>query len=509
MPQNKVDNTPATQPTASEMRSWYEKHKKQIEKYEDANNALKNLRDVTKSSSYRTISNYSKETVKSYLKNISSNESNLRNLSRFLFYRSEVYYRLVKYYAGQLDLSIRSVIPNYSLTEDNDKDAVLQSFEETSKKLDEMNIQYEFFKAAIVALREDAAYYCAYYTEGEGLFLLPLDPDYAKIQGEYSDGSYGFAYDMSYFRRNKEFLEYWGEPWQSMNSEYESTGEKWQTVPEEYGVCVKFRAEDWETVVPPFAPMFIDIINLLDLAEYQAVQEAANIYKLIWLEMETLNGTNEPDDWKVNPQIMIEYFDRMLNEALPDYVSAAIVPGKLKEISFPNDASTDVTKVEKATSEILNTAGGAQVLNSSTVSGTTAFTGSMKVDSEFTLSSLIPQIERIVNRLLKYYCSNPCRVKFFEISTFTKEEYKKTMMESAQYGLPTKLMVNNLNGFSEMDTLALNFLEEECLGLSDIFRPLQSSYTTTSDSSGGGQTKDDSDLTDDGEASRDKRDNSN
>ena len=43
MPQNKVDNTPATQPTASEMRSWYEKHKKQIEKYEDANNALKNL----------------------------------------------------------------------------------------------------------------------------------------------------------------------------------------------------------------------------------------------------------------------------------------------------------------------------------------------------------------------------------------------------------------------------------------------------------------------------------
>ena len=131
MPQNKVDNAPAAQPSASEMRNWYEEHKKQIEKYEDTNNALKNLRDITKSSSYRTISNYSKETVKSYLKNISSNESNLRNLSRFLFYRSEVYYRLVKYYAGQLDLSIRSVIPNYSLTEDNDKDAVLQSFEET------------------------------------------------------------------------------------------------------------------------------------------------------------------------------------------------------------------------------------------------------------------------------------------------------------------------------------------------------------------------------------------
>ena len=129
----------------------------------------------------------------------------------------------------------------------------------------------------------------------------------------------------------------------------------------------------------------------------------------------------------------------------------------------------------------------------------------MKVDSEFALSSLIPQIERVVNRLLKFYCSNPCKVKFFEISTFTKEEYKKSMMESAQYGLPTKLMVNNLNGFSEIDTLALNFLEEECLGLSNIFKPLQSSYTTSS--SAGGQTKDDSDITDDGVASRDKKDN--
>ena len=55
MPQNKVDSTPANQPTAKEMKDWYEQHKKQLEKYEDANNALKNLRDITKSSSYRTV----------------------------------------------------------------------------------------------------------------------------------------------------------------------------------------------------------------------------------------------------------------------------------------------------------------------------------------------------------------------------------------------------------------------------------------------------------------------
>ena len=65
-----------------------------------------------------------------------------------------------------------------------------------------------------------------------------------------------------------------------------------------------------------------------------------------------------------------------------------------------------------------------------------------------------------------------------------------------------------MNGFSELDTLALNFLEEECLQLSNKFVPLQSSHTQNGDpsSEAGAPTKDSDELTDDGEASRDKKD---
>ena len=57
------------------------------------------------------------------------------------------------------------------------------------------------------------------------------------------------------------------------------------------------------------------------------------------------------------------------------------------------------------------------------------------------------------------------------------------------------------------DGTKISFVEDDVdyeVPISDVFKPF-----TTSDSSGGGQAKDDSDLTDDGEASRDKRDNSN
>lgn len=498
-------NVPTKQPTVTEMREWYEKNKKRIENYDNASEALKKYRNVIKTNT-KSINNYSKESVKGYLQAIGSNEVNLRSLSRYLYYRSQIYYRLVKYNSNQMDLSVRSVIPVYNLTEDNDKDAILQSYYDTLKTLNEMNLQYEFLKAYTIAFREDITYNVAYYTEGEGFFLLPLDPDYCKIEGVYQDGSFAFAMDMTYFRRNQELLEFWGEPFESMNKEYEKTNVKWQSVPPEYAVCLKARAEDWDVVVPVFAPIFLSIISLLNLEDIQDIVDEQQIYKLIWSEMETIDGSEIPDDFKVDPDVSLDYWERFVNEALPDYTSTAILPGKLNAIDFNNDAATDVSKVQKATQTILNTAGGAQILNSATISGTTAFSGSIRADAEFAISALLPQTQAIVNRLLSFYVSNPAKVKFFEVSVYTKEEFKKSMLESAQYGLPTKLMLNNLNGFSELDTLALNFLEEECLGLSNKLVPLQSSHTQSSSEIGGGQNKDSTDLTDEGEASRDKKD---
>lgn len=500
---NQVSDTPKktkSQPTSSEMKEWYEKNKSRLENFSSASEAIKSLRNIQKSTQYTTINNYSKESVKSYIQNISSNEKNLRNLSRYLYYRSEIYYRLCKYYANQIDLSIRNVIPKFSLIEENDKEKMLESYQETLDVLDTVNLNFEFRKGASVALREDVFYGCAYYTEGEGLFILPLSPDYTKVAGWFPDGSLAACMDMSFFRSNKDLLEYWGEPFQSMWNEYQSTGEKYQVLPPEYNVCLKFRAEDWETVVPVLTPIFLSLIDLMDASDYQAVQTAANIYKLVWLEMETLG--NDVDDWAVDPTTMIDYFERMLEEALPPYISAAIVPGKLHEISFPDDATGDVTKVEKATKEILNTAGGAQILNLNSASNSTSFKYGVLADSTFSLSTLIPQIQAIVNRLLSSWVSEPCKVKFFDVSIYQKDDFRKSILESCSNGLPNKLLYNTLNGMSETDTLAMNFLEEDVLNLSEKFKPLSTSYTQSGKESGG-QEKDDSQLSDEGLKTKD------
>ena len=471
-------------------------------------NALHQFRDITKN--YRkSIATFDKEQLIGYLKNIGSNENNLRNLSWYMFYRSQIYRRIILYNACMFELNARSIIPKYSLTQNNNDKQILRSYYDTAAMLDNMSLPVNFLKIFITCFTQDVFYGVAYYND-DGLYIMPLPPEYCKLVGQFTNGDFAYAFNMMYFSgANQDLLDYWGEPFTTMYKEYlkDTINNRWMLMPEKYTACFKHNVEDWMVIVPPFSGLLNDIIALEDTKNVQAIADEQDIYKMIYLSMETLGKTI--DDWKVDPDILIEYFDRMCEDAIPDYTSAAIVPGKLDTISFDDNKNADINKVSNATKNVLNNSGGAQLLNSQAIQGTTGLLAAIKLDTKMAISSLLPQVQGWLNRFLGYYLNDPSRVKFFEVSHFTKSDLRKELLENATYSLPTKLAVNVLSGFSELETLALNHFEEDILGLGDIFTsPLQSSHTT-SNTENEDLKKDDTELTDDGEASREKRDRSN
>ena len=506
-----VSTTPSTynEKTTQEMQDWYVKNKQHIENFAKAEQAARNLRDITKTST-KSIGTFSRETLRSYLQNLGSSEKNLRNLSWYLYYRSQTYARLVSFYADMFCLYARRVTPPYDIVKGGDAKKMLKSYNDTLNILEKMNLQQEMRNAYLTCFIQDVFYGLVIYDDS-GIFIWPVPADYAKISGKYSTGDYSFAIDMSYFRSHQELLEYMPDPLESMWREYQSSGQKWITVPDINCLCLKFRSEDFESVLPPFIPIFEALINLADLESIQAIADEQEIYKLIWLEMETLSGANSPDEWKIDPSIMIEYFYRLINEALPDYTSAAIIPGKLDTISFTdsNNKANDTSKIATATETVLNTAGGAEILNGKSISGAEAFRYAQIVNTEYAISTLLPQTQAWVNRFLMMQLSNPCRVEFFPVSVYTKDTFKKDILESCQYGYSNKIAYNTLNGISEKETLAMMFFEEEVLKLHDIMKyPLSSSFTSSGKESGG-QEKDLDELTDDGMDSKEKRDKAN
>lgn len=493
-------------PTAAERKVYMEKLEQQKQRFAESQQAFKQVRDVTKNVRQTSISSYSKENVITYLQNIDSYEKELRGLSRYLFYRSQVYFRLIMYNATMFDLNARYVVPNYDPTQDNDKEAILKSYYETLKALDTMNLQNQLLPMLINNFIEDVYYGCCWIDE-TGIFILKIPPDYCKISGKYFTGDFSFSVDMSNYKRYEDIIEFLGEPLTSMYKAYGGNNKnKWQPMPDEYALCTKSRMESWETIVPIYSGLFIDLIGLLNLADVQAVADEQQIYKLITATIPTVNGATEPDQWAVNVDLAVDYYNKMV-DSLPDYVGAAITPIPLDTISFSDDQSTDTTKVQKATKEVLNTSGGAQILNSSTISGAEAFRSATRADTEFAISSLLGQIQGWVNRILSYQVSNPAKVKFFEVSAYTKDAFKESLQKDLQYDSTKILAINALDGFSELDTLSLNFLGNEILDLPNRFKVLTSA-NTVSNKEGGGQTKTDTEISDEGEASRDKRDRS-
>lgn len=467
----------------------------------------KTLRDASKSST-KTITSYDKDTIRGYLTgNIANNEKNLRAASRYLYYRSHIYFRICHFYADMLCLDCRKVIPNYSLTKANNSSSILKQYSETLDFLDVMNLQRNMSEVLLNCWIDDVCYALYFYDE-TGSFFYILDADECKIDSRYMTGDFGFSIDMSKWRSStrRQYIEWLGEPLSSMWNEYQSSGSKWVHVPDEYAAVFKQRTDDWETVIPPFITLMSQLANLNDLVDVQAIADEQQIYKLVYLPMKVLSGSKVSDDFEISPDIMLKYFDKLVDEALPDYISATPIPGdQLGVIDFSDNASTDVNRVEKSQSQILATAGGGFVLDSSKITSTAAFNAALKAETEFAISSFLPQIEGFTNRMLSYNVSNPCKVEYFPVSVYTKDDLRKSLLESCQYSFANRLAYNTFLGISQKETLSMLYLENEVLGLpSSMNFPLSSSFTTsnTGEVGRGRETLPDDELSISGDRSR-------
>lgn len=497
------------QPTAAEMREWYAKNKKTIENFEKAKEALQ-LVDPTKSSN-KTFNTFSKEKLRTYMKNPLTNYKNLRNLSKYLYYVSQAYRRMVHYYANMPDLRYRSIIPKLDLKGGfNSGNIDMQSYYDTLMFIDKIPLTTEFYKMLVTAWIEDASFGVAYFTENEDgkydMFILPLPSDYCVITGLYSDGSIAFDFDMTYFNSKQELIEWWGYPFDQMYKEYQkdTRNNRYQPVPDDVSVALKVNLDTPDQILMPFMGMFSSLISLNDLVEISAIADEQEIYKLLSIKIPLINS-DSPDDFAVDPETAIDYYNKLV-DSLPDYTNAVLLPGlDIEDISFDTNKVNDVSRVEQATKEVFNTAGGGQVLHNANISGSTGLNLAMKTDELQALRPLLGEIEAIINRLISFKLDNPSKIKFLEVTKYTADEYKDSLIKSMNYGLPFAMTIGSLSGYSELDLLAMAGANES-IGIRDLFKPMDTAATrSASNSEGGAPKKSDGEITSDGEASRDKR----
>ena len=261
-----------------------------------------------------------------------------------------------------------------------------------------------------------------------------------------------------------------------------------------------------DAIIPPLLPYLSQLANLNDLIDTQATADDLSFYKLIYLPLATLNSAKNSDDWKITPDLAIDYFDIAQKNAIPDGVSSAVIPGdELKTIDFSDNVSEDVNRVENSQQQILGGAGGAGALLNANkaVNNTELIKSALKAESAYVITGVLAQLDAWTNLQLSLNLSDHCHMSYLPVTIFTKEDYRKNLLEANQYGFSGRLMYGTLLGISERETMAQLCFEIETLKMHELMAyPLQSSYTTSNTSDNGRPEKDSGELSPSGERSR-------
>lgn len=459
----------------------------------------------------RTTTTYSRETLRTYLRNpaTESNNNNLRKLSNYLYTISHVYRRMIRFKAHQMNCKAWSAYPIVSMFEENDEESILKEYERTVNIVKNMNMKSQIFKMNLLAWKHGVSYgFCYGDPEGEGSFYIhPLDPDRCKIScASFDNGVLGFLFDMSYFRGNEEQLEYYDEVFTTLYNEFQRDNIKWKQLPIEKTFCQKVDPDNLDYSIPPLSGLMEQVISVTDLQAAQDEIDNLSNYKMIWGKLETIAGSKNPDDFAVDLDLALSFMKK-INEALPENVAYALSPLDLDVIEFKDNDASDVNVLSKAYSNLIE-ANGSIILNSNKITNSQSFKLALKAECEDAMS-MTPQLNAWLKFYLKYnHNVETVAVEYSDISPYFMDDEIEKMTKLAIQGIPVKTKLAAMAGVDPQAQYGYDFLERQLLGLGTQrwTNPLVSSAVQSGSSNleGGAPTKEDGDLTDEGEATRDK-----
>ena len=220
-------------------------------------------------------------------------------------------------------------------------------------------------------------------------------------------------------------------------------------------------------------------------------------------------GTNKDGEWALDFDKAKEFWSN-LDAVVPEEIGTILTPMPVNKISFEKSNTGDTDTIADAEQNLFTAAGVSSLLFNNEKASANALLLSIKADQAITFG-IVKSIEDMVNRYIQSlnYGKN-FKVTFLDTSPFNRKEVAESYLKACQYGIPMISYYCAAQGLGQAEVDGMSYLESEVLGLQNMFRPLQSSATMSSDANtsmdgqgatdeGGAPPKDMEDLTESGE----------
>lgn len=455
----------------------------------------------------RSYTRYTKAKLQQYIQNPQSNINNIRAVSEWLYRVSMPYRKLIEYYSSML-LYNYQLVPKEDLLSSGQTDFIT-SYTEAVKGVQRINFKADMPGVIATALR-DGAYFGFVYDNGDDeCFLYQLEAKYCKVT-QVDNGVYGFDFDASFFDQgnNSIYLEEWDSVFSTGYNAYKSNGQdyKWFQIPMETSICI-ISGNDPLLPLPYLLPLFVSLIDLLDYENLIKAKTELEASVLLLQKIPLLSGTKEINDFAVDLDL-VQAMDGLLSEAAPSLAATAYSPCDLEVVSFKTNDTSDTDIFANSLSNLMSKVGVSEMLFNSDKGGSVGLKHSIEVDETVAIDFLI-KIERWAQMYIKNNIDENYIIKFHRYTYFTQEDYINMRKDAAALGVPVKMELATSLGYTPYEVMQNTGLEN-ALGLDELWKPLNSSYTSntgTTDSKGGAEEKNLDDMTEEGIATREENKN--
>lgn len=471
-------------------------------------------RNVSKSVN-KTYTQYTRDLLDTYTANPSTNLDNIREISRFLARVSMLYKNMIEYFST-MPLYTYNITPIQDFTKEYSPDKVIKDYQKVLQIFHSFKMSKELHNVISNTIRDGMYVGYMYNSETDGMFLMPLDIKYCRIYGKTPEGEWIVYMDTSYFDTgdngiyvkgvNDDGVGVWDQIFVDSYNEYKSKGRdyQWFRLPPEKTLCMIASTDDEFSVpLPYYLPLFKSLLQLLDTESLVAAKTEIQNYKLILNKIPLLNG-EDVDDFAVSLDL-INSFQRVLEQIIPDGIGIGVTPCDTDVIDFEKSTSAnDTDDLNKAMNNLFSNAGINRLIVSS---GDSSNANGIKYSIANDLGKISVYLRRIeswLNYYIKMNIADGFYLEIFDETQYNRDDFVNQKKEGATLGTSK---MDYLCSLGNTPYIAYNKLRFETLALDmqQFMTPLQTSYTQSGDtnSEGGAPEKDETELSPEGQATRD------
>jgi len=470
------------------------------------------LRDLNRadSTSY-AFTKFTKDNITKFLTNPSSNEKQLREAVRYIYCASSHFRRLIQYFVGLSDLSY--IIEPYKIDPAKANVRIVNNnYRKVLNALSSMNIKTQCPKILTTCLREDVFYGTLWITK-DSITIQQLPSDYCKIS-TIEGNVPNVSFDFSYFNGKEYLLSYYPDEFTTKYNEIYLTKDtkkrkKWIELDAPNSFAIKCNTDIPNYAVPPFAGILREIYDIEDYKQLKLTKTALENYAMLVMKL----PLSKDGDWAIDLG-KAKGFWQNLDAVLPEEVGSVLSPMDIDKISFERSNTGDTDTVAQSEQNLFTEAGVSSLLFNNEKASANALLLSIKADQSITYG-IVKSIEDAFNRFIQAqsYGKN-FKITFLDVSPYNRKEMGDAYLKAASYGFPTISAYAASQGIGQAEIDGMSFLEGKVLGLQDMFIPVRNSTQMSSEElngdgatdEGGAPQKDDGDLTDSGEQSREDKD---